>query len=623
MPDWIRWCKIIFSLVLIGLGQTSYAQFKSTSPFGATNPLPRAIPLEQAFILTVTNQKNTLTAQWQIAPGCYLYQRSLAINLVNPTQSIPLLDITQLPAAENVEDPEFGRQNIYRSFLSIPVSLKTPLANSAQEFTLQIQYQGCNEAAHLCYPPVTQWYKIHTHQNHIQQIHALTTAPLKEKAPTINDSADFMPTVPNLAQKERSLIFNIATFYFLGILLTFTPCVLPMIPILFGVIVGQKHLNTRRAFWLSMCYVLSMAFTYAIAGIIAATLGKNLQAQLQHPVIISAFALLLTYLGLSQVGVVQINLPPAFRMKELLTKLHANQESGTYVGAAVMGLLATLISSPCVTVPLIGALSYISQTGNVLLGGAALLALGLGMGTILLVMGTLGGKFIPKSGAWTYTTNHLFAAMMFAISIWLLNRILQGPWILALWGIWCLFLAWSLGTFHHKASWKGRFGVLFLLYGFLLFWGAASGGKDPLAPFSLNPWQPNVATHSQRQLPFTTISSLNELEEIQKKIQQSHSPLLLVFYADWCSTCQHLEHQVLVGDHLKALLKEWQLVRVDVTENSAQSQALLQHFQLIGPPALLFFDSAGNELGSSRIVGGISQDQLIKHLEKLQATSKR
>ena len=251
-----------------------------------------------------------------------------------------------------------------------------------------------------------------------------------------------------------------------------------MLPILATVIVGQKHLNTRKAFWLSLSYVLSMAFTYALIGIVAALIGKNLQALMQKPMILMAFAVLFFYLGLVQLGKIHFSLFKTF--KNQLHHYHIQQESGSYVGAIMMGFLATLIASPCVSAPLIAVLLQISQTGHVLSGGLALLALGLGMGTLLLIAGTLGGRYVPDTGPWMLSVNQAFAAMMFGISIWLVGRLIStGPWVLCLWAIWLIYVAHCLGTFKRKSSRLGHVGFVCVLYAAVLIWGAIMGQTDP------------------------------------------------------------------------------------------------------------------------------------------------
>jgi len=613
---WKTKYNLLASLLLVLLMHVISAQSKQPDVL-STLTLPKVLPAEQAFIVELSHSATALDAKWQIAPGTYLYQDKLRITQIHANgEETPLLQENQLPVAEKIEDPYFGEQSIYTHSFSLSIPLEKIINQAHSHFFIQIDFQGCSETG-FCYPPETKWYEVNVLQNKMLSISPLPHSPLKELQAKAQNTDIDLPQVPNLAQAQlkNNLFTSIATFYLIGILLSFTPCVLPMIPILFGVIVGQKHLNTRKAFWLSVCYVLSMAFTYAIAGVIAATLGKNLQARLQQPAVIIAFAGLFAYLGLAQLGVLRLSFGHHF-LKDILHKLHAKQESGTYIGAAIMGVLATLISSPCVTAPLIGALSYISQSGDVVLGASALLAMGLGMGTILLLIGTLGGKYIPKSGTWMHAINQTFAIVMFALSLWLIERIFHSPWILVSWGLLCLFAAWCMKTFRQRSGWSGRFGALFALYALLLFWGAWQGELDPLKPLN-NPWRQATKPHATL-LTFENIGSISALETIQSQAQKESQPFLVVFYADWCTSCKHLEHNVFDDPTVQQRLKNWDLLRADVTSYNEANQLLLKKFGLIGPPAVLFFDKKGNELTKYRIVGESSAKNFLTQFDQVE-----
>ncbi|MBI2790411.1 MAG: protein-disulfide reductase DsbD [Gammaproteobacteria bacterium] len=621
MPYWkTKYNLIIFAIMALLIGWTSaYADKPSVlSPL----TLPKVLPADQAFVFNLTHDDISIRGEWQIAPNCYLYQKSVMVTLIRADgEEIPLVNSQMLPEATTINDPYFGEQTIYRHSLIIPISLASYLQSHTETINkLQVAYQGCSESG-FCYPPVTKMFDLSIAEHHIQQILPVTepTEVTNKNVENKKEEKDFtIPAAPDLeqTQQEQKFFTSIATFYLIGILLTFTPCVWPMIPILFGIIVGQKHLNTRKAFWLSLCYVLSMAFTYAIAGIIAATLGKNLQASLQQPAVIITFASLFTLLGLVQLGLVRINLPHHLRLKDILTALHAKQESGTYLGAAIMGVLATLISSPCVTAPLITALGYISQSGNVVLGGSALLALGLGMGTVLLALGTIGARFLPKSGPWMHHVNQVFSIVMFGLSIWLLGRIYHNAWILVLWGILSLFIAWCMNTFRARTGWSGRIGMIFVFYSAILFWGAIQGEQNPAKLLSFNPWKQGV--ESTNKMAFENIDSIASFEEMKAKTQKLSKPMMLVFYADWCISCQHLEHEVFNNSVVQKGLKSWQVVRADVSSYNEVNQQLLKHFDLIGPPAVLFFDEKGSELKNYRIIGEISVKHFLAKFNAMQ-----
>lgn len=610
----------IFSLLLFT--HTANA-LSSKLPTAAAQPLA----VEQAFFLNLLPEATGLKAEWIIAPGTYLYKDKIHIFLLTaPNQPKVTLSSEHFPAGEILNDPFFGPQNVYQQSLTIPIAFGSLLQHSTSPYTLflEIAYQGCGESG-FCYPPQVKWFEITLIGHKIASILPLAQNPTQIQnpaAPAANTEAPSpslpLPHVPNLSEMAQNhhILIAIATFYFLGVLLSFTPCVLPMIPILLGIIVGQKHVNTRKAFWISLSYVLSMAMTYALAGIIAATLGKNLQARLQNPAVILSFAGLFVLLGLMQMGIVRLSLPSRFQLKELFTRLHHKQTSGTYVGAAVMGFLATLISSPCVTAPLIGALSYISQSGNIMLGGSALLALGLGMGSILLVVGTVGGKILPQSGPWMQTVNHAFAIMMFGLSLWLIGRVLHTPWMLVLWAIWCFFIAWCMQSFKRLSGWNGRVGMLFILYGFFLLWGAWQGETALLNISQLNPWK--NTQNAAVAMPFQTASSASELTALQEKAIEHKHPSVVVFYANWCTSCQHLERKVFTDKNVFKQLTQFDLIHADVSAYNEDSQKLLEKFNLIGPPAILFFDTNGTELTQFRIIGEISTTAFLDRLTQVQ-----
>ncbi len=616
MPYWKSKHNLVICLVLALIVSWGNA-VAGKDPL--SNILPKVLPLDEAFNFKLTHEEKALQAKWEIAPLCYIYQKSLTINAVSSEgESYPLLQ-GQLPEAANIDDPYFGRQAIYRHSLNIELPLSTQLLSQDKAtYTIQVEFQGCSESG-FCYPPTTKNFELQIKEHKIISIFPTMESPhnQKQKPPVNANENEPAPAVADLTDsgEKRGFFASVATFYVIGLLLTFTPCVLPMIPILAGVIVGQKHLNTRKAFWLSLSYVLSMAFTYALAGVVVATLGKNLQASLQHPGVLISFSLLFAFLAVVQLGWIRLTLPHHLRLKDILHTLHAKQESGTYIGAAMMGVLATLVSSPCVTAPLIGALGYISHSGDIVLGASALLAMGLGMGTFLLAMGTLGGKFLPKSGPWMHHVNQAFAIIMFGLSLFLFDRVFHGPWVLILWGGLCLFIAWCMNTFKSKTGWSGRIGMIFVFYAALLFWGATKGEQDPLKVLTFNPW--SNGEHKTASLVFEPSNTPSAFKASQTQAKQQARPLMLVFYANWCISCKHLERKVFDSHSVQEQLKDWQLVRADITDYNEASQQFLKKFDLIGPPAVLFFAKDGRELTKYRIVGEVSEKEFLAQLERM------
>lgn len=613
MLDKRKYNFIIIVLMLL-ISVTSIQAQINQNPSGTNLPFPKVLASEQAFMLHVEHQNSLVKFQWQIAPGCYLYKDRLHISIIQPDLTkASLMAHAKLPEAERVDDPSFGPEFIYKNQLTVPISLADYAKSASANLKLQVQFQGCAESG-FCYPPVTKWFEVSIVDHKVQSLTPLTQAPTLTTQKSTTESPK---TTGGLTSLEGKGTFSIiASFYLVGILLTFTPCVLPMIPILFGVIVGESHLNTRKAFWLSLVYVISMSLTYALAGIVAATLGKNLQALFQKPIAIFSFAALFFYLGLVQLGVTRFHFPQRFQ--DMLTKLHHKQTGGSYVSAAIMGILATLIASPCVSAPLIGALSYISQSGNIVLGGSALLAMGLGMGTLLLIMGTLEGKLLPKKGPWMHAVNQIFAIMMFGLGVWLIGRIIPNSLTLALWGILLIFSAWCMGSFRKHSSYAGRAGIALVVYAFILFWGAWHGEEDPLKPLLAGFWGDNP---TQNPSLFATIDSEQALTPILEAAKKQQRPLMLVFSAEWCTACKHLEHKVFTDSSVQKSMSQITLIRADVSPYSEPNQVLLQKFALIGPPAILFFDKDGRELTSYRIIGEVTPKEFLTHLDQVKKDS--
>lgn len=597
-------------LILLCFVTALFASAAYSSAFPSSNiNVPKVLSADEAFILDVSKENQALNFKWQISSCCYLYQSHTKALLTLPdskTQS--LFEKNEFPSGTEIDDPYFGHQTIYRQLLSMQENISHILAKiDSGKLILMVQYQGCAESG-FCYPPEKKWFEIQVADHQIESI-LPTNEPQSADSAASTTQPENKGLLGDLA--KRGLAANLAAFYFFGILLAFTPCVLPMIPILFGVIVGSKHLNTRKAFWLSLSYVISMAITYAIAGVLAATLGKNLQAFFQKPAIIIIFAALFVYLGSVQLGIVRLTFPHHHRFKELLHRLHTKQESGTYIGAAIMGILATLISSPCISAPMIVALSYISTKGDLLLGASTLFMLGAGLGTILLIIGTLGGKYVPKSGPWLHTTNHLFAILMFGLSIWLLERVLSGPVILVLWGLLALFTAWCMKTFRMRTGFTGHLGMIFVLYAGILFWGAFLGESSAIKPLQFNPWKDS----DKAELQFKTIDSLEQYNLLKDAAKKANRPVFLVFYAKWCMSCQHLEHDIFTRGQIQQGLRGWELIRADITDYNKANQQLMKHFDVIGPPAILFIRTDGSELSKFRMIGDVDDKELLKNIE--------
>jgi len=404
------------------------------------------------------------------------------------------------------------------------------------------------------------------------------------------------------------------------LLLSLTPCIFPMIPILSGIIVGHgNRITTGRAFSLSLSYVIASALTYTVFGILAALFGSNLQTAFQQPWIIGLFSAVFVALSLSMFGFYHLELP-----KSLQVKLHNSSEihrDGSLWGAAIMGSLSSLIVGPCVAAPLAGALIYIGQTGDAVLGGSALFALGLGMGVPLLLLGASAGKLLPKAGDWLNSTKAVFGVIMLAVAVWMLSRILPGNVIMMLWAMLLIFPAIYLSAIDPlpenssgwRKLWKGL-GLMMLAYGLLLLIGFSLGNSNPLKP--LQGLGVSTAQAAEPGIVFERVASIAALEARIKQANANHQPVMLDFYADWCISCKEMETYTLADPRVKQALKGYALLQIDVTNNSDDDKALLKKFNLIGPPAILFFGLDHQEKTAYRVIGYQDAETFIKSLQR-------
>ena len=410
-------------------------------------------------------------------------------------------------------------------------------------------------------------------------------------------------------------------FFIAGILLAFTPCVFPMVPILSGIIAGQgERMTTSRAFWLSLVYVLAMAVTYTVAGVLAGLFGQNLQALFQNPWILGFFIAIFIALAFSMFGFFELQLPS--RLQTRLTEASNQQKGGSLTGVAVMGFLSALIVGPCVAPPLAAALIVIGASGSAVLGGAALFALSMGMGVPLILFGVSAGKLVPKAGPWMDSIKAVFGIALLALAIWMLERIVQGPVILLLWGVLAIASGVYLGALESipqgasgwKRLWKSL-GLVLLLLGTIEIIGAASGGEDWMKP--LKKTRSGRSVNSVEHVTFQGIKSLSDLDAAVEGANQSGQPAMLDFYADWCVECIRMERNTFGEPEIQSLFAEIKPLQADVTENDNTDQALMQKYDVIGPPAILFFDRQGKEMPAFRLVGYFETDEFAKHLKNV------
>lgn len=563
------------------------------------------LPPEQAFKLVVSQEKSgQIKLHWDIAQGYYLYRKNIKV------ESLPagLIEKTELPAGVPKTDEFFGETEVY--FNHVDVLLKAPHAKE-----LVIGWQGCAEAG-LCYQPQTRQIKL-------DQLDALDRPSLASPLNFNDSQTQVLKDVPvgelaedqQIAQRlsQAHLGWMLLMFLGLGLLMTFTPCVLPMVPILSSLIAGSGA-SPRRGFMLSLAFVLPMALTYAALGAAAAMAGANLQAFLQNPWALGVFGIIFVLLALAMFGVYELQLPAVVR--DRLSAANQKSQGGTIGGAAMMGFLSALLVGPCMTAPLAGALLYISNTGDVLKGSLALLSMGLGMGLPLLLVGTLGARFLPRPGIWMNRVKMVFGFVLLGMAILFMARIMPPALALALWGALLLamsFCLWAL--LPQSKAWAIRsLAAVMALWGAAMVLGAAAGHHNPYQPLGF--MQATAVNTLERPFleRFTTVKNAGELAaEIQSASGQGQWALV-DYYADWCVACKEIERDVLGDARVQQALAGMRLIRPDVTSSGDQSQALLSAYQVLGPPTLLLIGPDGKERRAQRVVGKLSADAFLARL---------
>ena len=542
-----------------------------------------------------------LILNWVIEPDYYLYKDKFSVQSNSPVITIGNINY---PAGKAKEDPLFGQVEAYygQNNVLIPFENTEP---TLKEFNLDVGYQGCKEDS-ICYPPIKKTLTVLIPESFdsSSKISVVTQAPLISEQDAITQTL-----------KDKNLLVNILSFFVFGLLLALTPCVFPMIPILSGIIVGEGVRITRsRAIMLSLSYVVAMALTYAALGIIAGLFSLNLQAASQNVWVLSLFSGVFVLLALSMFGFYELQLPSSWQ-----TSLSASQgetDRGTLKGAAIMGVLSAIIVGPCVAPPLAGALLYISQTGDALLGGLALFAMGLGFGVPLLIIGATSGELLPRAGAWMESIKQLFGVIMLGVAIWFLERVLPESIVLILWAALFITTAIFIGaldrvkdtTTRWQRLWKGL-GLVMLVYGVVLIVAAASGGGTVLKPFNKHSSAISTAT-----LPFHYVSNLKELDQQLQQAKRDGKSVMLDFYADWCVVCKEMETYTFNDPTVQKMLQQVTLLKIDVTKNNDDDKEFLKHFDLFGPPAILFFNKDSVEIKSHRLVGFIKADVFVKHV---------
>lgn len=590
-PSRLLFPLLLLCALLAGLGSLP-ARASSTDLLSAlgieASAQPKFLKVDEAFVLESEQQGNRLLLRLRIADDYYLYRQRFSFQGENLTFEEPVL-----PAGTDHEDDFFGKTQVYYREVQIPVTL----TEAGQQASLKISYQGCTDG--LCYPPTDK---------------RIAVEPLVAEPP--HDQVDAPTPAPASSQQDQlaaalgnqGFWLSVAAFFALGLGLAFTPCVFPMYPILTGIIAGAGHrLSTRRAFLLSFVYVQGMAVTYTLLGLVVASAGLKFQAALQHPYVLIGLSVMFVLLALSMFGLYTLQLPSSLQTR--LSGLSNRQQGGSVLGVGIMGMISGLVCSPCTTAPLSGALIYVAQSGDLWLGGAALYALSLGMGLPLLLLGTSGGKLLPKAGAWMDVIKQLFGFALLAVPILLLSRLWSDQVATLAWLGWGLLLCGYL--YHHNQHQQHSVGRS--LRGFVLLLAMISAvvvGKDLLLPSQ------GTSVAAQAETPaFIRIKTLDDLKT--QLAAARGKPVLLDLYADWCVACKEFEHKTFSDPAVRERFGQMVLLQADVTANDDADVELLNGLNVLGLPTLIFFDRAGNEVSGQRVTGFMGPAEFLGQLDRI------
>lgn len=622
-------------LIAIGLLASTGAWALSLNGGGNFDGLDKQPPsVDQAIRVSADADwsRHRLDIDFQLIPHVYLYRQRLEFALLDADgQVVKAFPNPPLPAGVVEHDDAYGTVTVYYDHLGVALPVASPPRDARQ---LRVRYQGCLQNT-LCYPPQTRTFPISV---------PAAGQPRPAKAA---DSAGFLNTLfsenaDRFSQwmGSRGLAPVLALFFLGGILLAFTPCVFPMIPILSGIIAGDRHPSARRGFVLSVAYVLGMAVPYTLAGLLVALFGAglNLNFLLQQPAAIGISAAVFALLALSMFGLFELQLPGALRHR----LQHLTPRGGNLLGAALLGAISALVVSPCVTPILAGALIYVAGSGQALLGALALFALALGMGVPLILVGTGGGHLLPRAGHWMDEVKRGFGVVMMGVAIWLLGRLIDPTATLALYGLLLALYGVQLGALEAVPEGGSRLrrglAAVLALYGVLLLVGAAAGGTDPwrpLAPLTAGPTglstgaspaTGNATTaatvsgdNARAAAPstgrWTTLHGAAALQAALKDSAARGRPVLVDFFAEWCVACKELDKNTLSKARVLAAMSGFDLYRVDITEVTPANRKLMSDYQIFGLPCLVFFDGRGHEIPNARILGEMGPDRFIRHLD--------
>ncbi|MEY3121400.1 MAG: hypothetical protein RI993_225 [Pseudomonadota bacterium] len=642
--DHMYWLKIIFIISLCFANTCTFAEEKKSSNFlsvleklGASfgEAQQELLPPDDAFKLSLeVRDANTVIAHLTPAKNYYLYRDKITFE--SNSKGIWIEKIA-LPAGKIKEDLTFGQTEVYYQPLQVIISLGRDDEAKTNELALAATYQGCNEPVGVCYAPINKTNKL-VLPAALAAIDAIAGAISPDAfASAKNDATSQLFQTP--AFSSSAPIFETETykieqmfasgnywlilsgFFVIGLLLAFTPCVFPMFPILSSIIASKgQHLSKMRGFILSLAYVLGMSITYAIIGAIAGLSGSMLSAALQNTWVLGTFALIFVLLSFSMFGFYELQLPPSLQNK--LTAETGQLKGGHLTSVFGMGALSALIVGPCVAAPLAGALLYISQTRDLILGGSALFVMALGMGVPLLLLGISAGALLPRSGGWMESIKQFFGVLLLAVAIWLISPVISEVVHMLLWAALLIISAIYLHALDPLPAQTNGFkkflkgvGVISLLTGVAILIGVLSGSRDVLQPLSnFNFISSNADAQyaeggKSKQLPFKKIKTVTELNEFIEQSRGRH--VMIDFYADWCVSCKEMERFTFSDPRIQARLQDVALVKIDVTAGDQDDLELLKRFNLFGPPGLLFFDRMGQEIPRIRVIGYLNQDDFL------------
>lgn len=542
----------------------------------------------------------TIEVNFQIAEGYYLYRERLGFRADGVSLGEPAI-----PRGKIKFDPNFEKEvETYRHQLIVRIPVK-----GNDTFTLKVASQGCSDKG-LCYAPMESTLKLARLSMTSDAVSSLSDSTSTAGALRQEPDEEGGRIQSSLASGKLSLILPL--FFLLGLGLSLTPCVLPMVPILSFIIVGEGSQTSRqRGFILSLSYAMGMAIIYTALGITAGLIGEGLAASLQKPWVLSLFALLIAIMSLAMFDVYQLQVPAPLQL--LLTRLSERQKGGKLFGVFIMGALSALIVGPCVAAPLAGALVYISQTRNVVIGGSALFVMALGMSVPLLLLGLSAGTLLPRAGQWMKVVKPLFGALMLGLALWMVASLIPFWLVMGGWGL----LGIGYGIFILRSAQLGWLtqilGVLFVLLGAVQWVGIATGSHDAFAPLA------NVRGEKNEKTDFRKIKTVDELDQVLAST--GGKPVMLDFYADWCVSCIEMEKLTFSETQVKSAMNDLLLLQADVTNNNAEDKALLKRFELFGPPGIIFFDSEGKEIPTARVIGFKTPDLFLDRLQQVKSES--